>query len=177
MAKPSKPVGIRERISSWLVPAAAAGAVGYVVLTNMNNSEYDTHPVTCAVGVPKKVSEGKVDPARPFSEFSVTSADGKSVARIVVAASVDKGKVPIEGMQVLRSKSVPKGDAQKPTIAPQLEGSAVLANPADTTNFNFVDGKGQTAILALDAKNTIEINVTQDSNRTSAQLSAACIGK
>jgi hypothetical protein len=176
MAKPNKSAGGgRELMPRWVVPGAVGLIVAYAGFNEWNNSGYETYPMTCTVGVPKKVAEGKVDPARPFAEFLVTTADTRSVARIVVAASVDGSRVPIAGLQVLRSKPVPKADAQKPSVASSLEALTVLANPADATNVNFVEGKGQTAILALDAKNTLEISVTQNPQKTSAELTASCI--
>jgi hypothetical protein len=176
MAGPNKVAGLLKELVSPrdLVRIAAAGVLAYAGYNVWDNSAYETHPITCTAGVPKKVAEGKVDSSRPFAEFSATTADGESVARIVVAASVDNGRVPIAGLQVLRGRSVPRADVSKTAVAALLDGETVMAQPTDTTNFNFVEGKGQTAVLSIDKTNTVEVYVTQ-ADSSEAKLTAACI--
>ncbi|QQS19953.1 hypothetical protein IPL85_00615 [Candidatus Saccharibacteria bacterium] len=164
----------RAKRNFWSGLVVTAALTGWY-LADSNNQSYETRTLTCRTELSKRIPEGKVDPARPFAEFNVYLAGGKSVARIAVAASVYDGSIPLAGLQAMRSRVVPKAEEGKLITAGFFDSATVPAVPEITTNFNFVPGKGQIAQLPLDPKHIVEIAATQDGKRNYAALTAQCL--
>ncbi len=161
-----------------IVSGAVVVAVGAWAL--VGGSDEGGRPVRCGSGTPSRVPEGVLHKGHPYTGFEVTTRDGKRVARVVVAASVDDGRVTVDGLQAYHGPLyATEGGWLKGDQSSQSTNESVLEKPSHAVGFRYVDGSGQVASIALDKTNTVKVYAAppEADNKAAVQLWASCAAK
>lgn len=170
-------IGGTVRRGLTLLGIGALVGMGYYV---MGSDDEGGTAVKCGPAPGTRVQEGVLSEDNPYTGFEVTTRDGKRVARVVVAASVDHGLVTVDGLQAYHGGFYPSTGwlgSNNEVVRPTNE--AVLKSPRHVTSFNFIEGQGYVADLKLDKNNTVLVSAAppEIGNTSAVQLWTTCVGK
>jgi hypothetical protein len=162
--------------------AAGLGAATIVALgcNAFGGQDEGGDSVKCGPVSGTRVEEGVLSEDNPYNGFEVTARDGKRVARVVVAASVDEGRTTVDGLQAYHGGLYPKSGwlgSNNEAARPTDEG--VLMNPRAISDFTFKEGQGYVATFNLDKGNKVVISAAppEPGDTGAVKLWATCISK